>query len=733
MPGSASSALTAAPGLGAAAPTPAFQLPLGAMLTIGDTEHQVERRLPDGRWQFISTEGTPRFLSDREIAALMKRGEFYVSRERGMRVFAPPPISPLLVGPKAHAENLRKHDYVAACVGMTGRFKRSRSALVPIIEEIAKSRSEMPPGFTTVLNWIDEFERHGELYGTAAYSDRHDLKGGRGERLLAHQEAAIAVGIEGWFQLGSKVQAYDLVCEEVRKFDSERGRQMDKGALGARFVDDHGRLRPPSRRTFERRCAALNRFEQDWALKGPAYAKQKNRTWQRTPVPERPYSEVEVDHTRIDVLIIDDQQGLVLGRPDLIIFRDRSTAAIAGYGLGFEEPSYAAFVQGLRHAIYPKDPAATLPHVTNEWPCFGRIENLFVDNALHFLGDNIVAAGRELGFNLVRFQPRQPWLKGALERFFGTINKGLIHALSGTTLEHVLARRDHEHLGEAVLTLREFEALLNYWIRDVYHAQPTKALGVIRGVGDVPLKAWADKAAKFRTPLLPHPDVFISLAGDVEMRTIQNDGITWDYIIYESPPLWALRSHPKHRRANQGRSTKYEVVRDPFDLGAIFIKDPYNGEVIKVPATTAHRPYATGLGLHQHQVIMAHAKSRVGARTNFDELGASRAILAKVVSSLRRNPGRKRVERAVARYIHVEQTRRHRSELWIDAPPQSGGDFLDLRAPSPISSPAHPSMPPEAPEEICAAPAAVAALPADDDLDDLEALRRAKNWNTYHD
>ena len=62
-----------------------------------------------------------------------------------------------------------------------------------------------------------------------------------------------------------------------------------------------------------------------------------------------------------DVLIIDDEQGLVLGRPDLIIFRDRSTAAIGGYGLGFEEPSYAAFVQGLRHTIYPKEAAATLP------------------------------------------------------------------------------------------------------------------------------------------------------------------------------------------------------------------------------------------------------------------------------------------------------------------------------------------------------------------------------------
>lgn len=711
---------------GAAVAVPAFQLPLGMPVVIEGTEFQVERRLQDGRWQFLSVEeGTPRFLSDAQLAELMQGGSFYVEKERGLRAFAPAPISPLLIGPEAHAANQRKHDYVMACVRAPGGLKRSRLALLGIIQEVASARGETPPGFTTVLNWIDEYERHGEYFGTAAYSDRHDLKGARGPRSAAFQDQAVALGLDAYLQLGKKRVAYDLVCEAVRKFDEEQGRFLDKGALGPKYVDDHGRLKPPSLRTFERRCSDLNRFTQDWALKGPAYAKQKNRTFQRTGLPERPYAEIEVDHTRLDILIMDDERGLVLGRPDLIIFRDRATGMIAGYGLGFEEPSFASFLQGLRHATYPKD-LLRYPAIKNGWPCYGRFENLFVDNALHFIGDNIIAAGRELGFNLVRFQPRQPWLKGALERFFGSLGTGLVHQLVGTTLHNVMARRDHEFLGEANLTLDEFEALLNFLICEIYHAEPRRGLGVIRGVGDAPLAVWADKAKSFKTPLLPHPDVFMSLVGDRDRRTIQNDGITWDYITYESPELWALRSHPRHRRPAEGGSTKYEITRDPFDLGQISVRNPYDNTIIVVPATTAHRSYATGLGLHQHRVIISNAKSRVGERVDFQALEEARAILAKVVASIRGHPGRRKIERALGRYLNVEQTRRYRTEIVTEAASTPVSDLLqwgDLEVATPPPSAAAPAsvrvhQPPPA---ICP------------DEDDLDLLRQRKNWSSYND
>ncbi|MGZ3382027.1 MAG: Mu transposase C-terminal domain-containing protein, partial [Isosphaeraceae bacterium] len=554
-------------------PEPKFILPPGAVVMIGEEEYQVERRLPDGRCQLLSVaEGIPLFQTDRQLADRQLRGEFYVAAERGLRIFAPPPLSPIAIGDKAHEKNLRKHAYVQHCLDEVYPLVLSRQRLVPVIEGCAAARGEEAPAFTTVLSWLKEWQRYGEVYGTAAYSDRHDLKGRFGGRMLDHQERAIEYGIDQWLKLGKKVLAYDLVVDHVRKFDEERGPLLDKASLGPVYVDSKGRLIPPSKRTFERRCALLDPMVRDWAMKGPAFARKHHRTYQTRALPDRPYQEVEVDDCTLDILVI-DPSGLVLGRPNLIVFRDRATGMILGYSLSFEGPSYASFVQGLKHAMYPKSLEA-YPQVKNAWPCWGRIENLFLDNALHFLGDNIRAAARELGFNLVHCAPRQPWLKGAVERIFETAGTGFIHSLPGTTLQNVIARRDHENLGEATLTLDELGQLLTLWICDIYHARVQKGLGPIRGVGDVPLQVWADKAKDYRTPLLPHEDVFMSLAGDVEERTIQKDGISWDYIKYESADLWALLRHPEHKRGRG--ATKYKVVRNPYDLGQISVIDPYN-------------------------------------------------------------------------------------------------------------------------------------------------------------
>jgi len=693
---------------------PQFALKPGGVVVIEDRSFIVERRIKD-RWQFLAVDNhEPLFKSDADLAVLLREGRFYIEGDRGGQVFAPPPISPIAVGPDAHKHNLRKHAYVGACLA-TGELRRSRRWLLPQIHALAAERGENVPGFSTVLSWLDEYERHGQLYGTAAYCDRHDLKGNRKERLMPYQEQAIEKGLDAWLTLRKKRLGYDIVCSEVAKYDEERGNDFDKGALGARYVDENGRLRPPSLRTFERRALSMNRMLADWGMNGPAYAKCRNLTWQTTKRPERPYAEVEVDHCKLDLMVI-DESGLILGRPDLVLFRDRATAMVLGYGLGFEEPSYASFLQGLKHTMYPKKEMEELPNIKNGWPCYGRIENLYVDNGLHFVGDNIREAGRELGFNIVQLPPRQPWFKGGLERFFETLNTGLIHMLPGTTLENVLARKDQENLGEATYTLAEFEALLRYWICEIYHDSPTKALGPIRGVGGRPLSAWQEKVGHYSIAALPHADLFIALAGDVEMRTIQRDGIVWDYIKYESPDLWTLLYDPRCKRRSGGTATRFKVVRDPFDLGYIRVHVPWDNAILTIPATRGHFEYANGLTLHQHRVILANAKTKTKKAVAMSDLQRSRSALAEIALKLRQSPGRKKVLRALGRYLDGAAFRRPNMSA---AAPQGDGvgqDFSDLHQVNlPLSAPTAPQP--------------------DDwrDEDDLERLRQKKKWKSHSD
>lgn len=680
--------------------TPRFAFRQNSVVVMDGVNWLVQQRLSTGQWLLMQMEnGETILVRDDEIARFQREGRFHLHQASSKVAAAPAPLSPIVIGEEARAANLRKHEYVQACQGLP----RSRKALLGVIASVAQKLDEPAPGFTSVLGWMDEFATWGETLGTAAYSNRHDLKGKRGSRLPAHLERAIDVGLEAWLHLQNCDLAYSVVCKEVRRIDREEGDTVDKLSLPECYVDPHGRLLPPSLRTFQRRCKSENRLIVDLAHFGESHARKHNRTWATREIPDRPYQEVEVDHCTLDITLV-DAGGLIVGRPDLICFRDRATAMVLGFGVGLDAPSYASFLEGLTHTIYPKDLSEK---ITTPWPCFGRIETLIVDGALHFLGDSIANAGRELGFSHQVCPPRQPWMKGALERFFRTLGVGLVHRLPGTTLSNVVDRSQHEHLGPPALTLELFRHILTKWICEIYHVDVTKALGPIRGMGAQPLVTWQEKAARFVTPPLPSRDLFIALAGQVDHRTIQKDGIVWDYIKYESPDLSALLQHPQHRRrSSEGSSSRYKVLRDPQNLGQIVVVDPYRNIPINVPSTLGHRKYAEGLTLHQHEVVLANVKA-ANRNVAFDDLVEAKAALAELAMRFLHHPGRRGVEKAVARFIGPDELRRHRSKIEVEKPSDEAASLRDLLAPEPLS--AFGEQPPT--DE------------PDGEIDDLECLR----------
>lgn len=647
--------------------SPRVTLPVNGTVLLDGKRYLVDRRLGD-HWHLVGMDKDFQQLTDVEVVERQNAGRLYLESTETARNREP--LSPLVVGAKAHKKNEAKFAYVKACLDMPGGLKCSRPRIRPIIEAVAQKRGEKAPAFSTVMSWIKLYQMHGATFGTSCLSDRDDCKGRRGGLLPTYQEQAIDEGIALWLKGKTMVRGYARVCAAVRLFEKQNP-GLVRGWVGRKgYVDEGGRLRVPALRTFERRCGSVDNIERDMSRKGPAYVAQHYTTWQTMPLPDRPYSEVEVDHGTLDILII-DPSGAVFGRPDIVVFRDRATAMILGYGLGFETPSYASFMKGLKHAIYPKN-LDRFPKVTNPWPCFGRIENLFVDNALHFVGENLAAAARELNFNVTILPPRKPWLKGALERFFGALNVGLIHHLPGTTLGNIKARRDHEHLGAATLTLDEFEKLLVFWICQEYHARVHGGLGFIRGAGDVPLAVWAEKVVGYATPPLPRVDLFEHLVGDRDRRVVGRQGIEWDRIFYESPLLSSVLSHPQHRQKGiDGVSTKYEVVRDPFDLSEITLINHHTGERLRIPATLAYRRYVDGRTLHQHKVCLARARERRRKRISIEDLERSANDLAEELEELLAHPSRKKIQRQVARYTDNNVLRHVRSAMVTQEPGQS--------------------------------------------------------------
>ncbi|SFM13652.1 putative transposase [Bradyrhizobium sp. NFR13] len=660
-----------------------FDLRSGEIVSIYGHTCIIDRRL-DGLVYFIDLKNKDfHSYTDQQLAFLSAEGQFrFVAGAASYGKSRGPIPNRITLTDAQLAEADRKLTYINACLDghladeeekAYYEFKRTRVILEPIIARVAESRAEKGCHFNTVLDWIDRWLRLGELYGKSALVNRHHLKGNRKPTFDLIGDMAIERGLWRWLTPNmTKEIAYAKVVSTVNAYKRKCRRYLTEAELLL--------IETPSFRTFQRRCASIDKYTRDYYRKGPYYANRVHKIYRQQALPERPNQFVEVDHCTLDVELLDESANIRLGRPDLIIFRCRATGMVIGYNIGWEVPSYASFVAGLRHAMYPKDLSA-YPAVTEPWPCWGRIENLGVDNALHFVGDDIRDAGRELKMEKVRFRPRCPWLKGALERFFGSLNTGLVHHLSGTTLSNIIKRSEHDDLGPATLTLKEFEALLVYWIVMIHNRRGSKGLGVIRGIGDVPIRLWNEKAALHPAGPLPPPDLFIALAGEWEMRTIQNDGIVWDYLTYECPELLTLTTHPLHRSAREhGSGTLYKCCRDPSDLGRIYVVDPYNpGNILTVPATQSHFPYANGRHRHSHSIVVAEAGRKVKDAIDFDELMKALDRLGDALANVRDQRERKQIHRKLGRFIGDQRRERLASRVTPSPTPRdgSGSEHLD--------------------------------------------------------
>jgi putative transposase len=665
------------------AASPRFDLRAGDLYAIHGRTCTMDRRL-DGLVYFTDLK-TKDFspYTDEQLAFLSSEGQFqFVAGPFAYGKPRGPTPNRITLTDAQIAEADRKLAYINACLdgclpGEEGssyyEFKRSRAVLEPIIERVAVSRAEDGYHFNTVLDWIDRWLSLGALYGKSALVNRHHLKGNRQPPFDPIGEIAIERGLWRWLTPNmTRLLAYAKVVSTVNAYKRKCRRFLTEDELQL--------IETPSFRTFQRRCALVDKYTRDYYRKGPYYANKIHKIYRQQQLPDRPYQFVEVDHCTLDVILLDEDANIKLGKPDLVIFRCRATGMVVGYNIGWEAPSYASFIAGLRHAMYPKDMSA-FPAVTAPWPCFGRIENLGVDNALHFLGNDIRDGASELKMDKPRFRPRCPWLKGALERFFGSLNTGLVHHIPGTTHSNTAKRNEHDDLGAATLTLKEFEALLVYWIVMIHNRHGSKGLGVIRGIGDVPIRLWNEKAALYPAGPLPPPDMFIALAGEWEMRTIQNDGIVWDYLKYECPELLTLTAHPRHRSAREhGGGTLYKCCRDPSDLGRLYVVNPYDhGSFLIVPATQSHFAYADGRHRHSHAIVVAEARRQMNDAIDFDGLMKALDRLGDALASIREKRERKQIHRKLARFIGDQRQERLASRVTPSplAHDGSGSEHLD--------------------------------------------------------
>ncbi|HEX8138917.1 MAG TPA: DDE-type integrase/transposase/recombinase, partial [Pyrinomonadaceae bacterium] len=187
----------------------------------------------------------------------------------------------------------------------------------------------------------------------------------------------------------------------------------------------------------------MDEYEKDKARHGKLYAEQKHEQRKQGPRPTRPLERVEIDHTKLDLFIIDSETRLPVGRPMITVIIDKYSRMIVGMHVGFDPPGYLSVMLCLLHAISPKSYVKTdFPSVENKWNTYGIPEQIIVDNAQEFYSEDFDDACLQLGM-LPAYSPvKHPWYKGSIERFFGTQNRRLLHTQPGTTFSNIIARED---------------------------------------------------------------------------------------------------------------------------------------------------------------------------------------------------------------------------------------------------------------------------------------------------
>ncbi|RQO37220.1 hypothetical protein DBR37_03255 [Herminiimonas sp. KBW02] len=561
-----------------------FSFKVGTSLKIDSQMFKIERMLEDSQVQLESlTDGTLirtsieellKGYADKRIIFVEKLSEKQIPElplNRSISTFAEP----------IQANAIRKKRYLDFILGM-GPFVSTKDILDQQISEFAKSINDVnPPSSISVYRWHRELLRHHGDY--RALIDRHDRKGGLGSRLHPGTCTVVQDVIDEIYlseQRNSGETVFYEVVYRINKLNE--------------FLDEREKLPVPSKSTINRAIASLDHYEKTAARFGARYAQMKYRTSGQGIRATRILECVEIDHTPLDLFIIDDVTGLPSGRPTVTVAIDKYSKMLVGLHVGFSGPSLEAVFACLRHALTPKTYIKeSYPEIEGDWPCHGHIETLVCDNGLEFHSKELERVALEVGVSMQYCPKRQAYYKGSVERFLKTLNYQFSREIPGHSFPKWFHREDYDPQKHALVTFDKLMRLLHKWIVDIYARQ------LHRGINTSPYKKWQDGAKSVPPKLLTDLNRLDVSLGRTCERVIWHYGIELHNIRYNDNALLVLRRQ-------HGEKKKFQVRFYFDDISVIHVIDPLTKQTIAVPALA--QDYARGLTMEQHRLIGIRAR-----------------------------------------------------------------------------------------------------------------------------
>ena len=533
----------------------------------------------------------------------------------------------------------------------------------PLLENPARTRKDVGKiardnnaTIATLYRWISRYEESGLLTSLMPYG-RADKKSAR---INERADKIIKETVEQTF-LTSQRKTKQTVYRLIRKRCSEEG------------------IKPPGRSTVYRRLTEISHH----VVVGKRYGRKSME--KLTPIqghfPEvsAPLAVVQLDHTPLDIILVDDQYRHPIGRPWITLAVDIFSRMVVGFYISFDPPGFLSVGLCLAHAALLKDNWLAKHNIEGEWPCWGLPDTIHVDNAREFRGNSLAMSCQEYGINIEWRPVARPHFGGHVERLLGTFAKE-IHTLPGTTFSNIGERGEYKSEQEASLTLDELEKWLTLFIVNVYHQRVHSELGM-SPIAKYRLGIIGDKFSPGRglPPKIVDEERLRLDFMPVVKRTIQRYGVALDGVHYYHDVLrpWMHAKDPSHPRTQRS----FVFRRDPRDISVIWFYDPELEKYFSIPYRDTSFPAVSIWEFREakRQAVQGAGK-QVDERAIFaayDRMVEIEENAKRSTKSIRRNQQRKKKHLAEALSPYQNEIKTSHESTPIALPDIQPFDVLD--------------------------------------------------------
>ncbi|MFN7435997.1 MAG: Mu transposase C-terminal domain-containing protein [Bacteroidota bacterium] len=432
---------------------------------------------------------------------------------------------------------------------------------------------------STLFNWISKFDQYGHI-GCLVDSD---YKGGKGKgRLPLDLEEHIRAIIEENYLESKKVST-------------------TYSALVSRLQDLE--IKVPHVNTLRRRIKQISEKERMSRRLGKRTAEQKfDPKVGKTPYANTPLSLVQIDHTQLDIMLVDEVNRKPFKRPWITVVIDCFSRMVLGFYISFDAPSAFGVGRAIANAVLRKEKfLKSLGLEDLRWPCWGKMSTIYTDNGKEFRGSMLKESCANYKITLKWGPVKKPEYGGIIERYMGTIAQEL-KDLPGCTKVSSELRAMFKPEKTAAFTLSEFEKWFTIWLTEVYHKREHKGIGNM-----LPIEKWNEGIMggpnqfpiglpevitdenRLRLDLLPQ-----------YKRTVQRTGVHIEKFQYYSGVLsrW-INACDETARGKVKPKRQFVFKFDPRDISSIMFLNPDDNQYHEVQSVLNIRPHKMSIWDHR--------------------------------------------------------------------------------------------------------------------------------------